>query len=716
MTVMSTEESEEEHCSFFFQLLLDQLRYSAACFLALARYPVTEDMELMIIVEKFTFELLDVTKISISEIKNLPRYFSSEVHIPQYFSVPYKPLVDMHHSSSNVHKNPSSASTFPNDRNSHATDLSVHENSSLNAAGSDNSVAGSDNSAAVSDNSAAVSNHSAASSDSSCVPITETCPPASLPRIHAFGLEVLKVAELVVDAVVRLCKVYSSAVSLDFPDAIIASAKDRNNIDGGDVDKANHVVNVAKCAVKQLCELGVLAANGGGSLVAMLNLSWKGVVTLLQLGNGTFAIKFNVEDILLTLVSLSNESLRFAAETWSSLLTETVSVSEAKRIFLPVKFYLINAVRISSQCPRQAFSVYEDITLCVMMISTFRILLSKEELLKSASEVLVELLEPISFHLLNSLLNSTQLNQDDKFLILDWLFPDENDLNFLPGDPSNGHKTTKMDAIFSLGIDNIRGARILLLGRVSVFLNLLKNAADLEDVRLGIARKLGWLLMILVDEDVYSSCLSLQIPIPYGSGKTSELAYQPMYFSVLHALKTFMIVVSSTLAWREMESFLVENILHPHFFCWEIVMELWCFLVRHAEVEMVNDIIDKLCLLLMFVASSESVLVPDSGLRKIVRSICMLLMYVSQATVDRVYNTIVGSNKSQLSSVVFLALLMEGFPLNFLSDKMKRIATQRIVSEYFEFMECFDDASLSTSGSGVFGAPVFALSAALQSL
>ncbi|KAL6966728.1 hypothetical protein U1Q18_032519, partial [Sarracenia purpurea var. burkii] len=103
-----------------------------------------------------------------------------EVHIPQYFSVPYKPLVDMHHSSSNVHKNPSSTSTFPNDRNSHATDLSVHENSSLNATGSDNSAAGSDNSAAVSDNSAAVSNHSAVSSDSCCVPITETCPPASL--------------------------------------------------------------------------------------------------------------------------------------------------------------------------------------------------------------------------------------------------------------------------------------------------------------------------------------------------------------------------------------------------------------------------------------------------------------------------------------------------------------------------------------------------------
>ncbi|KAL7219973.1 hypothetical protein ACSBR2_012939 [Camellia fascicularis] len=603
MTLMSTEESQEEHSNIFFQLLVDLLRYTAASFSALARYPVLDDKELMVTVEKFTFELLNLTNSSISEIK----------------------------------------------------------------------------------------------------------------RIHEFGSEVLKVGQQVLDAVIRLCRVYSNAVNWDFLDA--RTEKEKNGSDCEEADKANHVINIAKCTVKQLCELGVLAANDGGSLVSMLNLSWKGVVTLLQLGKGALAIKLDVANIILTLISLANESLRCAAETWSSLLTETVSVQESKRIFLPVKFYLINAVRISSQYPCQAFSAYKDITLCVLMISTFRILLSKEELLKSASEVLADLLEPASFHLLNSLLNSAQLKQEDKFQILDWLFHDEDDSNFFPGDPSNIHRTSKMDAIFSIGSDNMHGEKVLLLGRIALFLNLLKIAPDLEeDVRLGITRKLGWLLNILADEEVYSSCLILQSPILCGSGKTPELAYRPLFFSILHALKTFMIVISSSLAWREMETFLLENFFHPHFLCWEIVMDLWCFMVRHAEVEMVNAIIDKLCLLLRSVASSGSVLIPGSALRKIARSICMLLTYVSQSTVDRVYSEIVGSNRSQSSSILFVALLMEGFPLNLLSDRLKSIATQRILIEYFEFMESFDDVSIRGCGSGVFGAPVFALSASLQSL
>lgn len=603
MTLMSTEESEEEeHSNLFFQMLLDLLRYSAACFSALARYPISDAKELMDIVEKCTFEQLNLAKNSISEIK----------------------------------------------------------------------------------------------------------------RMNAFGLEVMKAAQLVLDAVIRLCKVYSNSVNLDFVNA--SAENGGKSMDCEEADKADHVVSIIKCTVKQFCDLGVLAANDGGSLVTLLNSSWKGVVTLLQLGKGAFTTKLNVADILLTLVSLASDSLRCAAESWFSLLTEQVSVSEAKRIFLPVKFYLINAVRISSQYPCQAFSVYKEIALCVLIISTFRILLSKEELLTSASEVLVELLEPISVHLLNSFLNSAQLKQEDKFLILDWLF-DENDLSFVAVDLSNGTEATQKDAIFSVSSDNMHGARMLVLGRVSLFLNLLKSAPDLEnDVRLGIARKLGWLLDVLVDEEVYSSCLTLQIPTPYGPGKTPEVAYQSMFFSILHALKTFMIAVSSSVAWSEMESFLIKNIFHPHFLCWEIVMELWCFLVRHAEVDMVNDIVEKLCALLTCAASLESVLAPCSGLRKIARSICMLLKHVSQSTADQVYSTLVGSNRSQSSSIMLVALLMEGFPLNLLSHKTRSVATQRIVREYFQFMESFADASSRECSSGVFGAPVFALSAALQSL
>lgn len=145
-------------------------------------------------------------------------------------------------------------------------------------------------------------------------------------------------------------------------------------------------------------------------------------------------------------------------------------------------------------------------------------------------------------------------------------------------------------------------------------------------------------------------------------------------------------------------------------------MELWCFMVHHAEIEMVVGIIDKLCSLLKSVASIHPVLAPSCPLRKMARSICKILSSGTESIVDQVYSSIVGDDRSQLSLVMHIALLMEGFPLNLLSDSMKSIATRRIMTDYFGFIDSFDDKTLQACSSGVFGLPVFALSAALQSI
>ncbi|KAJ9555642.1 hypothetical protein OSB04_010256 [Centaurea solstitialis] len=526
-------------------------------------------------------------------------------------------------------------------------------------------------------------------------------------RIQTCGSEVLKAAQVVLDAVIYLCKAYCNNVKLDYD----ARTEKDVNID----DKENHTISITKCTVENLVNLGILAANAGGNLVTILNLSWKGVVTLLQLCKGTLGVKMNIAEIILSLITLAKGSLCCAAQTWSSLV-DPVSVAEAKRIFLPVKFYLINAARIISHYPSQAFSVFEEITLCILMILTFRIFLGKEELLKSASEVLVELLEPTSIHLLNSLLSSAQLEHEHKCQILGWLFSDITVSSFVPGDQISTYRDKSMDAIFSVTCASMRESNILLLGQVALFVNLLRSAPDLEDdVKLEVAKKLEWLLNILIDEDVYSSILALPVPLLHCSGQVQELAYQNMFSSIIHAIKTFMLVVSSTSVWGEVESFLLENLFHPHHLCWEIVMELWCFMVRHAETDMGNHVINTLCTLLRTTASWESVQNPCSVLRKLARSICMLLRHGSQSMADRVFN-FVNSNASTSLSSMYIALLMEGFPLNFLSDKVRSVAKQKIVTDYFCFLDIFVDDSSRQCGNGMFGAPVFALSAALQSL
>ncbi|XP_022870168.1 uncharacterized protein LOC111389483 isoform X2 [Olea europaea var. sylvestris] len=603
MTLMSTEDSEEEeHSSIFYQLLLDLLSYSSASYSAFARYPILGNKEVMLSLGNFISEQLNLTKDSVSEIK-----------------------------------------------------------------------------------------------------------------IHTLVPELLKGVQVALDAVTRLCRVYSDGVNWDI---YLLKTKEVESItDIKEAENADPVINMIKCTIEKLCELGVLAADNGGSLVSLLNMSWKGVVTLLQLGNGALAAKVNIAGVIMTLISLANESLRCAAGTWSASLKEMVSVSEAKRIYLPVKFYLINAVRIISQYQCEALSLYRDITHCVIMILTFRISLSKVEPLKSASEVLAEILEPTSLHLLNGLLTSGQVKEEQKFHILDWLFSNDSDLGSVDEITNNNDGNNSLHAIFSVNSNAMNQAKVLDLGRVALFLHLLKSAPDLEDdVRFGIARKLGWLLDILINEEVYSSIIALQTPAVNSSGQNQELGYQPMFCSVLHALKTFMIVTSSSPVWGEVESFLLENLFHPHFLCWEIITELWCFMLRHADPDMMNDIVDKLFSLLRHTAAPESVLFPSSHLRKIARLICMFLNYGTELMVDRVYTSVVGNDRSQCSSSVYTALIMEGFPLNSLPEKTRSTAKERIITEYFHFIESMEEKSSEPCVSGIYGAPVFVLSAALQSL
>ncbi|KAK8508459.1 hypothetical protein V6N13_093306 [Hibiscus sabdariffa] len=601
MTVMSTEESpEEEHCSLFYQLLLEFLSFSASSISSMTRCSVVTDKASMEIVEKSILEQLNLIKDAISEIKN----------------------------------------------------------------------------------------------------------------IDSIGGEVLKASQAVIDAAIRLCKEYHQEINWDFSGADLGN--NENSTECKQTCIMNHVMNITTITVEKLFELGILAANDGGSLVTILNVSWKGLVTLLQLSKGKLPLKVNVADIVVTLISLANGSLKCAAESWSTP-KETVSVTEARRVFVPIKFYLINAVKISSLYPCQAYTVYRDLALCVLMISTFKLLVSNEELMKDVSEVMAELLEKTSLDLLSSLLNSTDVKQEYKYELVDWLFFDDcwSDVN---DNTFSKYRMTSLDEVFSVNCDTMPRSKVLLLGQVAIFSSFLRYPNDLEDdVKCLIARKLDWFMNSMIDEEVYSSILVSQIPLLYVYGKTVELTWEPMFSALLQALKTFMIVASSTSAWDEFESFLVKNFLHPHFLCSEIIMELWCFLVRHAELELVNGIILELCALMKLVSSPESVFVLDSSLRKMAKSVCILLLYSSTAVVDCVYCSMIGDDRSQLSSVLHAALLLEGFPLNSLSKNMRSIAKEKIISDYFGFIDSFDDKA-STLSSPEFGLPVFALSASLRSL
>ncbi|KAK9160126.1 hypothetical protein Syun_006467 [Stephania yunnanensis] len=535
-------------------------------------------------------------------------------------------------------------------------------------------------------------------------------------RINSIASEVMKSVQEVLNSSVKLCKTYAQVLKSE-ADGMI---DDKNGtIDGERLDNVNYVGKLLTFTTDFMYELGIIAATADANLVTILNISWKGVVALLQLGNEGLAAKVNVADIISSLISLATGSLKHTAESWSSKCKEGVTVNEAKRSVLPVKFYLINAVRILSQCPCKVSTIYKDITQCVLMISTLGISLCREPHLKASSEALVEFLEPTSCCLLHTLLISDEVEQETKFKILNWLFTDEKHSSYAsPGEANRS--PTFMEGVFTLYCDNMPRERALILGQVSLFLNLLRSSPDLkEDGIIGISQKLEWFFHCLIDEDVYSSILVLKIPVFLSrAGSSPGLVWQCLFSSLLLALKVFVVVASPSVAWGNVEFFLLENFLHPHFLIWEINMELWCFIVRGAGLEMVNDIMCKLCSLFKLMASFRPFPANICALRKMARSICMLLSYATQPSIDQVY-CFISDDRSPAACIMYVALLMEGFPLKSLSDGLKKHAIHRIISSYHSFIEK-NEKKLQVDGpsrsfdSYILCAPVYAISSALQ--
>ncbi|KAJ4914896.1 Uncharacterized protein Rs2_00446 [Raphanus sativus] len=532
-------------------------------------------------------------------------------------------------------------------------------------------------------------------------------------RVESFSSEIFKAAQVVIDSVVRLCKEFSPIVSRDMNEMMTNGNVERARTEEGSSTVCN-LVSIITLGVTSLSELGMLAARDGGNLVTILNTSWKGVITLLQIDKQALASKVDVGEIILKLISLIKESLRFAAEAWSCSGKETISATEARRVFLPVKFYLINAVKLVALFPSQSSMVFKDIALCILMISAFKVSLSQQTHGKHACEVMTDLLEKTAVDLLSALLNAGEITQEFKLTLIDSLFVDEQCFSTQVC-KKQGHdmqtKTILVD-ILSLSVESGTSARVLLLVRVVFFQCVMRYSSELEeDAKLAITRKLQWLLDILTEEEVYSSVLSSQLPMADGSGKT--IIWESMFSALLLSLKTVMINLSSSPAWEELETFLLQNLLHPHFLCWQIVMELWCFWVRHATEDTVANMIDKLCVFMMSMSTSETPLCPDSVLRRTAKSVCFLLTHSLKSLTARVYKNISTESRSESAPDAYLAFLLEGFPLNFLPDRTKEDTVKQIVADFIHFIENFSEKPLESSRYTVHGAPVFALSACL---
>ena len=213
--------------------------------------------------------------------------------------------------------------------------------------------------------------------------------------------------------------------------------------------------------------------------------------------------------------------------------------------------------------------------------------------------------------------------------------------------------------------------------------------------------------------------LSFHIADFCASDPLSGVTWQPMFSSISYSLKTFLIIASSCkLAWIELETFLFENLFHPHFLCLNIARELWSFVMRHTEIDVINKILERLCILSKVITSREPAIAPLSSLRTLARSISCLLTDTASMAIDQVYTSVTSDEKkSYFSSVMLIALLLEGFPLDSLSDNLKMSAIQKIVTAFWFHSEQFERSQINSPSvsSELTGLAVHALSSSLRS-
>ncbi|KAJ3690015.1 hypothetical protein LUZ61_019179 [Rhynchospora tenuis] len=508
-------------------------------------------------------------------------------------------------------------------------------------------------------------------------------------KICNVSSEVLKVAQNVLEGTRALCLTYSDASKED-----TAAIEEKLN-EIGELSFTYLVSKITNHAIQTLYEIGVFAASGGGTYVTMLNLSWKGVVTLLQTNKGALDEKLKVGDIITTLISLALEMLQSAAESWALVPSKTSpSVAEAKRAFLPIKFFLINAVRICSAYPVEALVVQREIVCCALAVSNLGFYFNKETHLRAVRGVLAEFVEPTSFLLLQAVLSSVAVDQSAKCEVFECLLQTKREVGFLTTEESD-----LLPSVFSRDCD------ASLPGGVLLFLNLIRAAPSLgESTTMELCKYLGNLFSVLVQETTYPFVLGSEIPILGNSNPTPEITWQPMYTFVVQTLKAFLIFVvtsSSVVAWMVAETILLENLFHTHFLCVAIATELLSFVIRHAETALAYQIIENILSLVRIVA--------PYGLRP--RTVCSfntLLSCASAGIVDRIFTLVSNDEKSG----IYLALLREGFPFGSLSDSVQKIAIERLFTGISEFMEAYCREH-GGSDSHLIGFPVHALASAL---
>ncbi|CAM6127138.1 unnamed protein product [Calypogeia fissa] len=424
-------------------------------------------------------------------------------------------------------------------------------------------------------------------------------------------------------------------------------------------------LRIVASSIQSFVELGKLSTSSGETSLALLNISWKSILALLQVEEGreVVASVVDIPSIIITLISNAVDSTKRAMETWIVKSSDS-GQKEARKLCIPIKFFLLTAQKISAVYPQKAAMATRNIISCASKVVAC--LLQKDLIAhKATTEAFAEHVVPSAFSLLQNLLNDPSLQEDLKIQILRDITTDSDELEVSQAvtDLDGGVEGNDIvDELFCNKPSSSPGAGLLRTGRVVLFISLLRASGSYNKALLHeLLTKLRWLLEEIPEEGMYVLMTQI-IYLPVDrSDMSGKWKWQLMFSWVSHAIEIFAVVLAKQEPiWAEFKYFLFDEVLHPSVMCGELLLNVWCFIIRQSDPEIARDHVESLLFILRRLVRIEE---EEALQRRVARAICVLL----QAAPDSVASQVCKSNPFKSDdddAYMIMQLLQEGLPLS----------------------------------------------------
>ncbi|KAL2653951.1 hypothetical protein R1flu_022079 [Riccia fluitans] len=444
--------------------------------------------------------------------------------------------------------------------------------------------------------------------------------------------------------------------------------------------KQGFPLKLVSSSITSLVELGGLSTKGGAGSLGLMNISWKSVAALLLREEGCdfLASEVDVTPILTALLRHAVQALKVPIQTFLS--SSESGERDARRLCIPVKFFLQIAERIASLFPYKAIMASSSIALSLSQILA-SLLLQYGVARRADLQVFSELIVPSTLDISHHLLRARNVEEEKKIELLRYITCDNDDLwnSHSIADLDGGHEQSEvLDELFN---DKLNGLGLLKIGRLALFVSILQVSSHFSNRLLSeLTLKLDWLLEGILEQGVYVGLTQAKLlPMWTTEGKVTW-KHQLVFTWISNSLQTFAgVVAKDDGVWTEFQHFLFENVLHPCAMCRELVLTLWCYIIRQSDPDFAHKHIEMLFSLLEDMVSQK---VELTVARRLARALCVLLEEAPETEAAFVYAVVFRHDpfSSESASNLATTLLEEGYSFSLLSEKNRKAYKELLIS------------------------------------